>query len=75
MRDSDIIESFTAPSGILFEHVRTSADVRADFPWMAETLWSATHPNGSIYGMGVGNTPEAAEAKLLANFPELRRAA
>lgn len=48
---------------------------RAELPWLPETLWSAIHPNGSNYSMGVGGTPEEASAMLVRNFPELGSAA
>lgn len=77
MRDSIVLESFTDPvTGVIYERTQTSADIVAEHGLPPE-LWSARHPNGGIYGMGVGPTTAAAFAMLLRKFPELaeRRAA
>jgi hypothetical protein len=75
MRDSDIVESFEHESGALVARYRTSGDVRAEFPWMPEFRWSATHPAGWPQGIANADTPDAAIAKLLVQCPDLRRAA
>ena len=75
MRDPDIVERHVTDRGIIVECVRTSDDIRAKFPWMAEHLWSARHPNGTIFRMGVGNTEQEAINQLVDHYPELGRRA
>jgi hypothetical protein len=75
MRDPDIVEEHRTDRGILVQCVRTSADIRAEFPWMAEFLWSARHPNGSMFRMGVGDSEQAAINQLVDHYPELGRRA
>ena len=62
-------------SSILLTCRHVGEQERAQFPGSPETLWSAIHPNGSNYRMGVGGSPEEARAMLIRNFPELGSAA
>jgi hypothetical protein len=64
-------EAPTEQSGIALSCRPVGEQERAELPWLPETLWSAIHPNGSNYLMGVGGTPEEARAMLVRNFPEL----
>lgn len=65
----------TEQSGIALSSRAVGQQERRELPWLPETLWSAIHPNGSNYGMGVGATAEEASAMLVRNFPELGSAA
>jgi hypothetical protein len=73
LRDPDIVEAFTdEATGIELEQIRTSDDLRGEFPHIAEFIWGAWHP---AYmgkpGMAVGASADEALRKLLARRPEL----
>ena len=72
MRDPDTTATFMDEAlCIHFEQVRTSDDVRAEFPWMAEFIWGAWPVGGNKLSMATGATQGEARARLIEKFPSL----